>query len=482
MSSAINNYLQSIYQGNYERFLKNDPSSTELSLTKFDVDTDHVAEALKINAHLKLFKLNKCKVKTEGVRLIATSICANKQCSIEILQLISADIGKYAGKAFDELFSSSLTLIEVNLANNSLGDVGAEGIIAGLQINRSIRVLNLRNNGLTDKSAIALANMLPQNGTLLELNLSKNEVSENTIEAFAKVLTTKEVVLQKLNLNKNHLAGSIDKIMKALIGNTFLSELRVAYCDLYDVDFEAISDMLQSNRNRTLRVLDLSGNHLIKSLPNIAKALKVNRSLHAVYFKKIIKAPAPFSDIHETSAVSRNAEQLGLEMASMLKTNRSLKILDLSDNRILSDNVCEAFIAALEVNKSLQKLFLNGNPLVYTTNLGEKFVGVFEKNLTLIEINLFGTNILNEDQQEISRLVELNKKRPKEEEKEDEIKFDEQEEVKEEKKEEIKITAQKEELVEPKQKNNDDPILATSWTCFTIFRRLCGSSNKTKKE
>jgi hypothetical protein len=70
------------------------------------------------------------------------------------------------------------TVKELFLANNQLGDAGAEAIAAMLRTNRSLKCLNLEGNQLEDAGAEAIAAMLRTNRSLTYLDLQRNRIGD----------------------------------------------------------------------------------------------------------------------------------------------------------------------------------------------------------------------------------------------------------------------------------------------------------------
>lgn len=296
----------------------------------------------------------------------------------------------YMPPYFSCRFNSSSSL-NVDLGNNSLSTIGPMAFAGNLAYR--VTSLSLTDNYLTSISAKMFSGL---NG-LLVLDLSYNLISTIENGSFAELR-----LLQRLHLNANQLASITDATFSGL---STLSYLNLAYSYLGNAVFRAVTDLISLKQlvldytnivsiNATeafspylaLTYLSLRGNYGIERITNVDSVL-LGWSLQ-------------YLDIGATSIGVDFMQQdlpnfrklVELRMSSNYYLNQmfpnsfsaSLKILDLSDNRLLTSESLAALSGTATIN--LVDLKLDG---IYLFNLLMVRLILFVTNLTINRLLLF---------------------------------------------------------------------------------------------
>jgi hypothetical protein len=147
-----------------------------------------------------------------------------------IFSCVNLQDKKLAAKDIDallEAFKGTITLKELNLGYNSIGNEGARALAQ----NTTLIKLHLGSNHVGDEGARALA----QNTTLTWLNLWDNTLGDEGARALAQ-----DTTLTSLNLRGNYVRG---EGARCLAQNTTLTALNLSINKVGDVGKKALEDL-----------------------------------------------------------------------------------------------------------------------------------------------------------------------------------------------------------------------------------------------
>ena len=234
--------------------------------------------------------------------------------------------------------NSSLKVLD--LCNNNIPEEAADELSAAIRANRSLQKLWLHGNHL-GSSTIMIVDALKKVSTLRELTLNNNENrSEELAPAIAYVLINNES-MEKLGLSNNGLNDDgVIKIAKSLCKHTKLKSIHLRSSDITEKSAEALSSVI-SNSNG-LEDLRLGYNELKLGATKVATAIKNNSSLKVL-------------DLCNNNI----PEEVADELAAAIRANRSLQKLFLHDNHLGSSTVM--VVDALKKVSTLRELTLNNN-------------------------------------------------------------------------------------------------------------------------
>jgi len=134
----------------------------------------------------------------------------------------------------DALYNN-LTLVELDLSDNSISDIGVEILMDVLLTNKSIlKKLHLGSNNISDQGVQYLSDMLKTNHSLTHLMLNRNYISNRGVHLLSNVLALHNISLEVLSLSSNSLITdlSIDSLIIMLKHNQTLKGLDIKCCNI----------------------------------------------------------------------------------------------------------------------------------------------------------------------------------------------------------------------------------------------------------
>ena len=252
-------------------------------------------------------KLNDQQLGDEQFKAVADTLAEHTE--VENLELRGNAVGSKGGALLGQLFQKGnhRQLTSINLASNSLGDVGATKLLAGIAkascvetldlaenhlgataalairdlivANTALRTLGLRGNNLGGPGAWQLADSLIQDTSLTSLDLESNRLGDVGARALGLCLRH-NTQLQTLVIVHNEIRDNGGEAIAAgLAHNSSLLQLEAAHNRFGEATANAMATTMREV-NSTLQVLDLrhSAVDRSKSLVIINDALQRNRA------------------------------------------------------------------------------------------------------------------------------------------------------------------------------------------------------------
>lgn len=210
------------------------------------------------------------------------------------------------------------TISEFVLCCRHMNTRTAYDIASAVQMNTSLTVFDIAGTKTGNNGIIAIsAAFMNQNRMIRRLNFGGNRLDHNCVDSICDMLKFNQSI-EDVTLNGNNIgAMGAQSISLELQNNTALVELHLSDNNIGDLGAISIANMLR--RNESLRVLYLDGNRI----------------------------------------GTEGGQALG-ESIAFTKNRSSLTLLSLSFNRIGWDGMNDIIIAVQD-NKSLQTLYLDGN-------------------------------------------------------------------------------------------------------------------------
>ncbi|XP_059815066.1 NACHT, LRR and PYD domains-containing protein 12-like isoform X1 [Hypanus sabinus] len=239
---------------------------------------------------------------------------------------------------------------------------------------------------------------LDSSNCLFEFRLGWNELGDSGVELVSAALINPECKIQKLWLNHVGITDSgAEDLISALSTNRSLTVLNLSGNDLGDSGVELVSAALRNpecktqklGTNRSLTELDLSRNELGDSGVKLVSAALGNAEC------KIQKL-----DLDDVGLGDAGAEYL----ASALNTNRSLTQLNLNGNKLGDSGVKLVSAALRNPECKIQKLQLWGVGL--TDSGAEDLVSTLSMNRSLTGLNLGWNSLKDRSAPALCRLIE----------------------------------------------------------------------------
>lgn len=184
---------------------------------------------------------------------LCTFMLGGNQLGDEGVQNLCAAVIQYGGKGSQAVFA---------LFNNDVSKGGAEAIGSVLEQNDFITDLNLSWNTLGYKGTEALCTrmMPPAKNVLRVLNLANNCLGDEGAEEVAKVIESNIETLTRVNVSHNEIKdrGGV-ALANAVAKNTYVTYILATHNELGDKAVEAFCDTIKSTK--TLKVLDFKRNN-----------------------------------------------------------------------------------------------------------------------------------------------------------------------------------------------------------------------------
>lgn len=265
-------------------------------------------------------------------------------------------IGDEGAELLGQLLQETVCLQWLVLSYNDIGPAGGEAIAKGLQVNETLSKLRLNGNKIKNKGGMALAGALQVNTMLEELDLGETDQEIESIIAMATVLNYNNT-LKSINLNRPILSTRQEEttvhMAKMLKVNVRLREIHLGHYDMRDFGAERLKENLFDNLNLTH--LDLRSNNIArdggKQLAILLKRNTPLEMLNLAYNRieddgavALAEALASYNT-NLTSLVicGNNIASEGLcAVARAMKTNGSLHALYIWGNK-LEEPACRAF-------------------------------------------------------------------------------------------------------------------------------------------
>ena len=416
------------------RSLEHNPSLEELDLSgnrQLAVgDSEAVGCAvermLKVNRTLKVLNLTDCGLTNELVSYFTNRLAQNH--SVRKVILHSNNIGNTGAMSIFRSLEHNTSLEELDLSGNSQlagGESEAVGcaIERMLNVNRTLSTLNLSGCNITDPIVKHILTGLMKNTSLVTLNIGSPIVSGScAVSLFLQMAThpTLSITVDDLEVNVLGVGwvkmdrGTVWCVMRDTVPENCVeffralnhSSLKVSKLNIQDLtDQTAESFALGLAESQTIRAMTLSHNfweiQTISSAGAVSKfrSLECNTSLEELDLSG-----------NRQLAVG-DSEAVGCAVERMLKVNRTLKVLNLTDCG-LTNELVSYFANRLAQNHSVRKVILHSNNIGSTGAMS--IFRSLEHNTSLEELDLSGNSQLAGGESEavgcaIERMLNVNR-------------------------------------------------------------------------
>ncbi|XP_062895448.1 LOW QUALITY PROTEIN: NACHT, LRR and PYD domains-containing protein 12-like [Mobula hypostoma] len=210
-----------------------------------DSGAEDLASALSTNPSLTMLDLSDNELGDSGVKLMSAAL-RNPECKIRKLRLDRVGLTDSGAEDLASALSTNPSLTELRLSDNELGDSGVKLVSAALRNPEcKVQELQLRNVGLTESGAEDLVSALSTKLSLTDLNLSGNKLGNSGAKLVSAALRTSECNIQKLWLQSVGLTDSgAEDLVSALSTKPSLTELILIENSLTDRSVPALRHLI----------------------------------------------------------------------------------------------------------------------------------------------------------------------------------------------------------------------------------------------
>ncbi|XP_051494511.1 NLR family member X1 isoform X2 [Apus apus] len=150
----------------------------ELNLTSCNLDTSSLRILFPVLLRCKALHLQLNSLGSDACREIR-DLLLHEKCVVSNLRLANNPVGEQGAQLLAEALAGNRSLTHLSLLHTALGDRGAEVIAQHLAENQHLQELNLGYNSLTDTAALRVVEVAKKHATLDKVHLYFNDISED---------------------------------------------------------------------------------------------------------------------------------------------------------------------------------------------------------------------------------------------------------------------------------------------------------------
>ncbi|XDV28576.1 hypothetical protein PO909_031832 [Leuciscus waleckii] len=372
---------------------------------------------------LEKLKLSDCSITEEGYKALASALRSNPSHLIE-LDLTGNDPGQSGVKELDLLQDQKCSLTTLRFLKSVAAQEACECLTKVLGKSPLLLTeLDLSEDKLGDLDGEKLSALLMDSHSKVEkIKLNNCELTEKSCSVLATVLSSK-TILKELNLNNSRLLNSgVKEICEGLKNPVCeLKILKLSDCSITEEGYKALASALRSNPSHLIE-LDLTGNdpgqsgveHLFNVQKNSCHSLKTLRFLQSPdadeackHLTKILRNKNPLL-LRELNLSERELGDTRVNQIAALLQDKHCKLNTLILRKCgLTEESCSALATVLRSNSSLKELDISNNNL---QNSGVKKLqnGLENMNCKLERLRLSDCSITEEGYKALASALRSN--------------------------------------------------------------------------
>jgi Ran GTPase-activating protein (RanGAP) involved in mRNA processing and transport len=333
---------------------------------KFE-EIDALARVLQYNRSLTSLSLAWQDLKDDSIIALSNMLLLNT--TLSTLYINTCQVTDIGASHLANALTKNTALKNLQIGNNCITNIGVKLICEMLLKNNTLTDMGIGDNDFNVEGTRHLISVLKNNTSITRLDLSHSNLEESeyfdndVIKEFTALLSHQST-LKYLNISSNNNLGEIGAkyFSDVFASNTTLTGLNLSYCGIKTEGFASVANKLKYNT--TLQTIKLGGEDAGINCQILIEVLKTNKSITSI-------------DLSENDINAEIAEGL----ANMLKMNNTIKTFHLGDNPITNTGA-KHIGKMLEINKTLESLNL-------------RFIGIdLEGFEILIEALMFNTTLV----------------------------------------------------------------------------------------
>jgi Ran GTPase-activating protein (RanGAP) involved in mRNA processing and transport len=178
--------------------------------------------------------------------IIVQRAIIDKKC--QSLYLTGNKISDQSLSILSDALYNNLTLVELDLSDNYISDLGVKILMDVLLTNKSIlQKLHLGSNNISDLGIKYVADMLKTNHSLTHLMLNRNHITDHGVNLLSNVLALQNISLEVLSLSSNNLItdSCVESLIIMLKHNETLKGLDIKCCNISAMSNRRLRQVIQ---------------------------------------------------------------------------------------------------------------------------------------------------------------------------------------------------------------------------------------------
>ncbi|XDV28538.1 hypothetical protein PO909_031816 [Leuciscus waleckii] len=380
-----------------------------------------LSEGLKNNCKLEKLRLSNCGITEEGYKALASALRSNPSHLIE-LDLTGNDPGQSGGKELSDLLQDEHCKLKTRFLKSAAAQEACECLTKVLGKSPLLLTeLDLSEDKLGDLDGEKLSALLMDSHSKVEkIKLNNCDLTVKSCSVLATVLSSKTIP-KELNLNNSRLLNSgVKEICEGLKNPVCeLKILKLSDCSITEEGYKALASALRSNPSHLIE-LDLTGNDPgqsgVKELDDLLQdqkcQLKTLRFLGLIadeacqYVRGIVgKNPLLLGELNLSE---RELGDTGVNQIAALLQDKHCKVNTLMLRKCgLTEESCSALATVLRSNSSLKELDISNNNL-QDSGVKKLQNGLENTNCTLEKLRLSNCSITEEGYKALASALRSN--------------------------------------------------------------------------
>jgi len=351
-----------------------------------DTSASFISAVIANNPEIYHLDLSKCQLHHNGLlRIIRQLKCSH----LSYLDVSYNYITEEAAKVLFDTFSNGIELIHLCLSHCNLYEQSFLLIAKSLAMMTTLRHLDLSGNTIDIQIAHAISNCTANNHNLEYFDISHCAISENEMQII--VASMKEInFLRHLNISCCEINQFVvDDLVAVINSNRELEHLDISNCHVEeDGMLKILQPLLQMH---TLRYVNLESNMISNifcteqpenPLNSTAQLVGIisNNALLEYYnlsycgfptsqLRHMLKALSELCNLKYFNIANNvKSEEVVVNIASVIKNNRSLEILDISNCGMREDSI-SIVVDAISQAMCLKSINVSSNMMSYSASL-----------------------------------------------------------------------------------------------------------------
>lgn len=355
------------------RLASKDSTFTTLDLSVYDGQRYFTDDSVRIlchalhgNDYVTVLNLTENTIGLGGVEAIA-SVLVQPTCVIQCLSLArNSGVDDACAEVLANAFSQNGSLMEVDLRETSITDVGVLALSTALQQNNSIQSIFIPDSTSDEVSAVLSRELMLNTQTLTLKSLLPHVAGNHPSITALTVQSDGERVVDDT---------SLQLLCLALLSNTTVTRLDLSNNQITARGVEFLADLLQTNT--TIQHVNLAGNRVNDDGARmLTKCLETNNTVNIVELEENPITEHCLAEVYYLLRINSGPLRLKQVMVAIASDDATLQKLEFCstgvDDRPFDDEAVHVLCSLLVDNRQIKEIDLRNNDI---TDIGASLLG-----------------------------------------------------------------------------------------------------------